>query len=298
MRQHPLFLAAFLAALFLVSCGSLERNIDIKLPEVPRQLVVECYLEAGQPYRVFLTETKGYFDDLDECPLVSGATVIIRHAGRADTLAQAPFLGECTLTNPNFLPFFNQYRTRFYNYGSPVLCPLSYTEGFELEVIDERGGRRLLAQTKMLPPLGIESITMTFNERDKASAFVRTLPDDPAQADFYRLMLHSPSLYSEQGFFNLAIDPDFDATLADARLFNGKSLAWGTPYRYEEGDTLIASVYRIEEAYYTYLNSIQDSERSNGSPFSQPPAIQSNVQGGLGVFTFLSYARDTIYVQR
>ena len=106
------------------SCDSFERNIDIDLPEVERQLVVECYLRVGEPYRLLLTETKGYFDPLDECPMVRGAVAVIEHAGRRDTLIEAVYLGECTLTNPNFIPYFDDSRTRFYNYGSAAICPL------------------------------------------------------------------------------------------------------------------------------------------------------------------------------
>lgn len=284
-------------AIGLSACSSLEQNIDLDLPQVPRELVVECYLEPGQPYRVLLTETKGYFDDLNECPMVRGATVIIRHAGRADTLQEAPYIGDCTLQNPNFVPFFNDFRTRFYNYGSSTICPLSYDQDFSLEIIDHQGNRRATATTRMRPPLELDSLTATFNAAgNKAFAFIKTKTDDPQTADYYRIVLHKGRLYKEEGFFNTAKRPEFISLISDANFFNGKTIAWGTGFEYEEGDTLIATLYRVEEGYYTYLRLMRNSE--NVGPFSQPPVIRSNVSGAFGIFTHLSYDRDTLIVRR
>ena len=43
----------------------METVIEIEMPPIEKELVIECYLEAGKPYRLLLTETKNYFDELD-----------------------------------------------------------------------------------------------------------------------------------------------------------------------------------------------------------------------------------------
>jgi hypothetical protein len=67
----------------LASCSSLEK--DIVLPEPPprRQLVVECYLEQGKPYRMALTESVNYLASR-EIPIVNQAQVKISSTARTD----------------------------------------------------------------------------------------------------------------------------------------------------------------------------------------------------------------------
>jgi len=296
------FFAACCLLLSLTACDSFRRPIDLDLPEVERQLVVECYLRPNEPYRLLLTETKGYFDELDECPMVRGALVVIEHAGRRDTLQEAQYLGDCSLTNPNFVPFFDETRTRFYNYGSDAICPLDYTQDFRLEVIDTANNRSAVATTRMIPPISFGSITLTWNDAgDKAYAFLRA-PDNGNEANFYRIQLHKNRLFRPDsltgGFINIAKNPEFDITIDDEPFFNGEDIAFGTNYDYEVGDTLIATLYHIEKAYYEYLGDLGDSQNANGNPFAQPLKIRSNVQGGTGIFTFLLYDRDTIPVVR
>jgi hypothetical protein len=295
-KLHFLLLFCLLAA--ASSCDSFERNINIDLPEVERQLVIECYLRPGEPYRLLLTETKGYFDPLDECPMVQGAVAVIEHAGRRDTLTEALYLGECTLTNPNFVPYFDDSRTRFYNYGSSEICPLDYNSDFTISVYDATGNRTATATTRMIPPVPITSFVTIWNaDTSKAYAFIRA-QDDGNTVDFYRIQLHKRRLYRPDsltnGFFNVAKNPDFDVTIDDARFFNGEEIAFGTNYDYEREDTLIATIYHLEQAYHDYLEGIDESESANGNPFAQPPTIKSNVSGGTGIFTFLSFDRDTI----
>ena len=288
-------------SLIASSCGNFERDIEIELPEVEKKLVVECYLTPGEPYRVLLTETKGYFDDLDDCPIVKGATVIIKHNGVNDTLSEAFYREEdCRFDNFfGILPFFNADYSRFYNYGSSTICARDYENSFELEVIDHNGERNATATTRILPPVEIDSARSVFNEEDKAYALF-FLQDDATQVNFYRILLHETSLTIEDSIplITLANDPEFDATVDDARFFNGETISWGTNYDYQEGDTLIATVYHIDQAYHDYRETLADAQSSNGNPFAQPGRIISNIQGGTGVFTFLSYDRDTLIIAK
>jgi hypothetical protein len=183
-------LLTLFAAIALSSCDSLERDINLNLPEPERILTVECYLQAGQPYRVLVTETKGFFEDLDACPLVKGATVIIRHNGVADTLDESFYFSpNCPADSLfGFIPFFNADRTRFYNYGSNGICPLDYDNDFELEVIDPNGGRQIFATTRFIRPVQIDSMNLLYKD-GKAGVIVSAF-DDVNTVDFYRVMLH------------------------------------------------------------------------------------------------------------
>jgi Domain of unknown function (DUF4249) len=294
--------SALYACLLSAGCDSFTRNIDIDLPEVQRDLVIECYLRPNEPYRLLLTQTSGYFDSLSQCPMTKGAMVVISHNGQKDTLEEAIYLGGCSLTNPNFIPFFDGSRTRFFNYGSNTICPLDYNNDFVLEVFDTINNRYAIARTRILPPVSISSFTAIWNADSSAAyGFVQAL-DNGSTTDFYRIMLHKTNLYEPDsatgGFINVATEPEFDATVDDARFFNGQNVAFGTGYNYEEGDTLIATFYHIEKSYHDYIETSRDSENANGNPFAQPPTISDNITGGRGVFTFLSFDRDTVIVEK
>lgn len=284
------------------SCDNFERNIDIDLPEVERELVIECYLRPGEPFRVLLTETKGYFDELDDCPTVRGAMVIIEHNGIADTLQEAPYLGTCTLTNPNFIPYFDDARTRFYNYGSSRICPLDFDHDFKIHVFDTANNRYATATTRMLPKVPIASFTYNWNNDTTKAYYLLEVKDSAATVDFYRFIVQKDYVYKPDsltgGLLNVANDAEGSATIDDARFYNGQTIPFGSSYNYELDDTLIATVYHIEQAYHDYLETIRDSEQANGNPFAQPPTIVDNVTGGRGIFTFLIYDRDTIIIQR
>ena len=77
--------------LLVLSCRDMETVVQIELPPVEKQLVVECYLEPGKPYRLLLTETKDFFEDIDACPFVRKAMVVISHGNVKDTLSEAVF---------------------------------------------------------------------------------------------------------------------------------------------------------------------------------------------------------------
>ncbi|MCP4438849.1 MAG: DUF4249 domain-containing protein [Aureispira sp.] len=293
-------LISILAGLVL-SCDSFERDIDIELPEIEKELVVECYLQPGQPYRVILTETKSYFENLQACPFVQGATVVIEHNGVRDTLTEASIYlpGSCddsTLSIPINYPIL--LNTRFANYGSTKICPKDYNSDFKLEIHDHINNRVATAVTRILPPVPLTEIKTEFDEAGEEAYALVSAQDDGSQVNFYRLMLHEGELADNSTFPPTANNPEFDAVIDDARFFNGKLVALGTSYKFSEGDTLIATIYHIDKTYHDYLETARDAQSNNGNPFGQPGTILTNIDGGQGVFTSLSYDRDTVIVSK
>jgi hypothetical protein len=287
--------------LLLFSCEEMETVVQIELPPIEKELVIECYLEAGQPYRLLLTETKDYFEDLAACPFVRGATVVITYGGLRDTLVEATFLNNNCDPNDvpvpyGIIPFFNKDLTRFYNYGSGTICLLDYSQPFTVEVWDTMG-RYATATTQFIPPSPIEQFYAEFNSSGKAYALLST-KDDISTEDYYRLMLHKTSLIKvdRAQSIPLARNPKFDRTLDDGGVFAGKEVTTASNYRFESGDTLIGTIYHLEKSYHDYLESVSDAQGANASPFGQPAVVKSNIKGGQGIFAFLSYDRDTIYV--
>jgi hypothetical protein len=158
-------------------------------------------------------------------------------------------------------------------------------------VVSDTQGRRATATTTMLAPVPIDSVEYKFNDKtgsERKAYFLTTFRDPPTPNNFYRRQLHR----GDPAKGALLKRPESDNSLED-RLLNGKSFVIGTSYRFSSGDTVTATLYHTEEAFYRFRESVRDARNANGNPFAQPSAIYSNVQGGLGIFAVLSYSRAT-----
>jgi hypothetical protein len=267
------------AAILMTSCGSLEKEIDLNLPEYQSQYVVECYLEPGQPFALLLTRSVPYFapfpDSSDllefaESLLVDSAQVKISHNGN-----------EYVLSN---IPFFNPLTKKAFNYFNPTLVPQDYDNSFSLEIITP-DGKNINAKTRLLPVIPIDSVVIERNEKvDTLFRVLTYLTDVPNQENYYRRMLHHNSLDSI---------PEQDFTTFDDFVDDGK-IVFGSGYDFEEGDTVYNTIFHIDRAYFDFWESTFNAVNANGNPFGQPSAIISNLQGdagAIGIFTGLSYDR-------
>jgi len=311
MKKIPyiLFLLVF------VSCN-LERNIEIDLPPYENELVVESYIEAGKPYFLSLSESISYFEipglepvDLNRQiilnidgfeiettlqglidqgiltadaipglpPTFDDALVTITHKGITDTLENILYLIIDPRTNPDN-PFF-----KFYNFISRIPIVADYNDPFFLSIADTQG-RVITGETKFLASVPIDSLRLRFNDTNQAS--LETWLTDPVDpGNFYRRVLNRNSLYS-RAYQDFSFD---DSVLQGSFLL-------GTGYDFEQNDTLISTIFTIDEAYYDFAETFEDAVNANGNPFAQPTRIKSTVLGGIGVFTALTHDRDTIIV--
>ena len=261
----------FMLALAGFSACNMEKEIDLNLPEFQSELAVEGYLEDGQPYRVAVYESTSYFDR-PEPILVPDATVIITHNGHADTL--------------RYSPFYDKETEKFYTHTSRTKVNGQPGESYALEVFDARG-RRLTGFAQFLPKVTIDSVEWKFNSAGKA-LLNTTFKDEGSTTDAYRYQIHKDSLSVRKR--------ETDRFTTD-RLNNGNKMLFGTSYRFEQNDTLLVTLYHIERPYYDFLSTLDDAQNANGNPFAQPSAIKSTVQGGIGVFTTLSYDRKQVILK-
>ncbi|RNI27092.1 DUF4249 domain-containing protein [Rufibacter immobilis] len=272
------FLFLLLLAAGLVSACDMEQEIEVKLPVLPPQLVVECYLENGQPLRLALSESAGYFD-APQATIVAGATVTITKNNEAPiTLKDSVSVDT---KNQKVYTHFNRRRVR----AVPG-------DVFTLQVTDKQG-RRLTGTTTVLPTVPFDSVGYKFNDKpaqtQEAYLLIRW-QDDPAMKNFYRLLTHKKDSSAN------GIDSEMDAEVND-RLRNGKKISYTTTYRFDRNDILDIKLFHVEENYYNFISSVEDARRANGNPFAQPVNIQSTVAGGFGVFTFLNYETKRIIIK-
>lgn len=275
-----LFACVFVS--FLWSCGGLEKEIELELPVYESQLVVECYLKAGEPFVLLLTKSAAYFDpfptedfEFVENILEQEAVVTIRHKGTVYELRNEIF--------------FNPTTQKVFNYFNPELIPEDFESDFVLN-IKAKDGREVTATTRMLPTVPIDSVVVEFNPTvDSLARILTYVAEDPNMDNYYRRMLHVGSLDSI---------PDQDFTTNDDFVDN-EQLVFGTGYEYKEGEIVFNSIFHIDRAYFDFMESVFFAIDANGNPFGQPAAIKSNVSGdAIGIFTFQSVDRVVTTIER
>jgi Domain of unknown function (DUF4249) len=275
--RPPRALLICLPLLLTMLLGCLpQKEVDIEIPPYDRQLVVECYMQVGKPFRLLLTESIGFFEPSDT-PIVTGAQVVISHGNVRDTLKQGFFIEP--------LGF------KFYNFSSTALVPQDYNTIYQIEVTHP-DGRKVTGSAQVQPKTEMGSMSLSYNADSLASLTMRW-QDIPNQADYYLLVLDKGSVYYADQSRDSPLQ--FDFTLDD-RIGDGQQFTVGTLFEYDHGDTLISTLYHIDEGFWRYLNSLDDAASSNGNPFAQPGVLYSTVVGGIGVFTGFDLDRDTIIV--
>lgn len=279
MKSLLTSLSSLVFLLLLNACG-LERDIDLKLPKYEKKLVVECYLERGQPIRLLLTESQDFLDNNLQIPDVRDAQVIIKNN---ETIIPLTY-------NPTFDSIFN----KFYNYTSNFLIPNNPKGTYELEITDTKG-RRVTGTTRFLETLPINEITWEFEDKDRevkldtARAFLLTRHPVSPSGDNYRLIINR----KEGEVYRNQIDFIYRGITAT----NGE-ISIGTSYRFRNNDTVQVLLYHIERQFYTYIRSVEDARDAAGNPFAQPSPILSSVKGGLGIFTTAQYDERFLIIKR
>lgn len=251
---------------FLLQSCSLEKEIDLNLPEYESKLVVECYLEPGEQYRLALTESVDYFDPRIN-PIITDALVIITYNGDVDTL-KFGIISDAT--------------GKVFNYSSPKIVPVDYFSEFSLEIRDNKG-RVVTGRTTIPVPVMIDTVEFHYNEDSLAFPLTKFY-DNRSVTNYYRYQVTRDSYLGDEL-------TDF---VFDDKLITSSQIALNSDYKLNKGNLVIISLYNIHKEYFDFLNSVNSAIDANGNPFGQPASIKSTVQGGLGVFTGLSRDRKII----
>ncbi|GAA4052767.1 hypothetical protein GCM10022409_44600 [Hymenobacter glaciei] len=275
-----------LLLLALAGCGKLQNDINVPLPTYSAELVVECYLEPGKVPNLAVTTSVPYL----------GAV-----------LPQVPTDVTVTLTMPNgrlialdFKPNYNALidtasGEKFHSHIGRDPLVAKAGDVFKIDVRDTKG-RQITGTTTMLAPIPIDSVEYKFNDKtgtNRKAYFLTNFRDPASPDDCYRLQLHKGN--PAKGA--LLKSPEVDISVQD-RLLNGQPFVLGTSYRFFPGDTVTATLYHTDIAYYRFRQSVRDARGANGNPFAQPSTIYSNVQGGVGIFTVLSGTRATKVLEK
>lgn len=327
-RSHIIFFISLCALLSFVSC---EKEITVDLPKVEPKIVIEATIISEQQPLVMLTWSQGYFDPTDLSSLqnmfVHDAEVSI-----SDGTTEYPLEEICTneLT-PEQLEFAAQFlglsveEIQAYNLCIYTNFTLMGQPGTVYHLKVDYQNHHLTSTTR-LPELVYLS-NVYFN-------VISTLPDDSlgfifgsiADPDtignayrwFAKRINKYPNWVPDEELRGRQKDMGFIAPIGsviDDAFFNGLEFEFGyyrgtTPNTtkfddlngergfFKRGDTVAVRGTVVDRNSYKFLYSLETLVSNQGSPFSVPANLESNVKGGgLGAFIGYGAVYDTVICQ-
>ncbi|MDC3337617.1 DUF4249 domain-containing protein [Flavobacteriales bacterium] len=309
-----------LLALFFVAC---EKEIQIELPDVPVELVVEGIVDINRPPLVILTRTQGYFDPIDNNTInglfVNGAVVSLNNGTQTHDLIEI-----CTSSIPDSILVaisgtvgISAEDLQAFNYCVYTsLDPTSFGEAgktYQLNV--QADGKTLTAVTKIPEPVYFDSIWYELGTNQDSLGFVWVDMKDPDTiGNSYRWFAQRINHYTYGPQVGEMKDKQMIAPLGsifDDKFFNGQKFEFaynrgelgnnenqddeGPEERFfKNGDTVVVQFVSIDRPNFFYFRSLEDQIATNGSPFASPGNLESNINGGYGVFSGYGSAYDTV----
>lgn len=300
-----------LLALLLVSC---EKDIDIDVPAVEPQIVVEGTIENGGPPIVLVSKTRGFFE------ATSPEDIANSYSNEA-----AVFVNDQELTSicvedipPELLSQFSE----LVGIAAEDLddLPICGYVGFDIEgAFDTSYELRIELDNQVLT-----ATTKIPNPVVPDSSYFRLWANSPRYGYVFSRFTDPDTLNNAYRVFTKRIGPNvndnptddvyyapFGSTFLD-EFFNGTSLEVGfqrgQPFNssravdtgeeegfFELGDRFVFKFCSISEPSYQFFRTFEQQLGTNGSPFSAPNNVITNIDGGLGVWAGYACVYDTIF---
>ena len=267
-----------IAALSLTACENFQKNIEVDLPNYESENVVECYLRPGRRITLLLTKSSAYFGEVG-IPQVPDAEVTIVAKGENSFVEPMRYR-----SNIPFVP------GEYYNYESAQWVYPDDRSQYFLTVKDRRTGQVITGTTEYLAPPYIDEVEARFRESDSTAFLLTKFQDvDAYERNYYRLVVKKRLAGGNDKIVN---DIKFEGNLK-----TGNQITIGSSYDFKHGDEATVTIYHLSKPYYEFLRTMDAAQQGNRNPFAQPTTVRSTVEGGLGVFTFLTYDERIVEVK-
>jgi Domain of unknown function (DUF4249) len=279
-------LSFFAVVVLLVGC---TKEITIDLPEAESKIVVDGGIYTGQFAQLILTNSAGYFDPVDSTTLagylITNAVVTLSDGAMIDTLRPA-----IDFTLP--IPFV--YR------GSVITGQPGRT--YTLRVVS--GTKTVTAVTTIPQPVPLDSLWYELDGGFDSLGFVWANLNEPAGLGngyrwFAKRLGKDDRFLPPFGsaFFDKFIDGQ-DFNFAFSRGVESGSTAPDDDGpergRFRLGDTVVVQFCAIGMPEVEFFRSYESIVANQGNPFAAPGVVETNVQGGLGIFCGYAPAYDTL----
>lgn len=282
-------LPVVLVSLMFCSC---EKEISVDLPTVEQKIVVDGGIFVGKPAEVTLTWSAGYFDPIDSASIanyvISNALVTVTDGLVVDTL-----IFTVDLNRP--IPFVFR--------GSNILGQIGGT--YTLTVVTD--GKIATSTTTIPVPVPLDSVWFAPEYSGDSLGFAWAHLTDPVGVgNGYRWFTKR---LNEDATFLAPFGSSFDDNFVEGQSFD---FAYNRPAAngstapddnnnergyFKIGDSIVVQFCAIGIGEADFFRTFEIEVSNNGNPFASPGVIETNVQGGLGVFCGYSQTYDTIICQ-
>jgi len=324
--RHFKYLTLFNIIVLSIGFSSCEKEVELIIPPAENKIVVDGYIENGQPPIILLSQTRDYNEVLDANSFndfyLGGATVVVTHNGIRDTLTEIctadlpdeliESVAELTGLNATLLSEVNL--CGYTDLGGTLIGTAGTSYGLEIDL----NGSRLTSTAKIPEVVTLDSLYFRLAGDDPTDSLgfaYAQLTDPDSVGNAYRWFAKRINTYpewSEQA--GEQKDAQFIAPLGssyDDSFFNGLNFEFAY-YRgalassgkeddlnrergfFKTGDTVAVRGTSIDRNTYLYVVSFEAEAGSAGNPFTAPAPIYTNIEGGIGVWAGYAAAYDTL----
>jgi hypothetical protein len=245
--------------LVLVSFGC-QQSITLELPKYDDKVAVYCVLIPGVRTQLYLNLSKSYYqygDTTGDPRFIKNATVTI------------------TNTTDNIIDVFklDSIHTSYYFYiGKYDVLPGKHY------VLDVRyNGKVINAETTVPLPIEIDHYTYTKVKQGGTNGkgyidFDMYIRDRPGEKDAY--------VFGNDDSRTYTTDLGQDGEMMDVHV------KWNIPSNFNINGTfwINGTVTTATRVTGTYLNDLKTQANASKNPFATPVVLQSNINGGIGIF--------------
>ena len=276
------YIFGLLALIIFTSC---EKNINLNLKGSEETLVVDAQIENGVYPTVVLTKSFDYFGKINPQILansfVHNADLKISNGTLTHTLKEYAF------------PFGGGYIGYFYTIDTLNMSTEFkgvFNKQYSLAI---NTGGKLYAATTTIPLLAKYPDSIWFKKTPFSTDTLQRdmmvkSTDPPGLGNYIRYFTKKnsePFLPGENSVFDDAvIDGTTYVVQVDPGIDRNNPVKADSNY-FKKGDTVTVKVCNIDRVTYTFWNTWEFAQVSNGNPFSQPNKVIGNISNGaLGAF--------------
>ncbi|MBO4654728.1 MAG: DUF4249 domain-containing protein [Bacteroidales bacterium] len=288
------------AYLFLtMMLNACQSEIEVDLPDYEPKLVVEGYIENGQPARVMLTRSVPFFQHIDinyvlNHVLVMDAVVTVTSSdGEMERLSFMPS-GE----SPYMFAYVGNMRGK---------------ENTRYDLKIEWGGQTYTASTSIVHTFDLDTIGF-YSMPDMLADTMRTIrllmSDNPAEMNFYQFYVKVHGRKLRDNYWITTMPVAFDDATFNGLTFNFEVLranpsSFLMPQMTEEeeqeyfrmtyrpGDTVYVKYGLIDFDSYQFWNTGGNNAALGQNPFTNPTPTISNIKGDNVTGVWCGYACKT-----
>lgn len=262
-----------------------EKGISFKPKNADTSLVVEAYIENGQPPMVLISRSLDYFSkispDILANSFIRNAEVIVSNGTRTHKLKEYG------------IPTGNGYTVYYYSIDSANLATAfvgEFNKAYSLKITVD--GKEYTANTT-IPPLAktVDSLwwkPAPANPDTTKVVVMSRVKDPPGFGNYIRyfnkvndsVFLPPPaSVFDDQIIDGITYEIEMEKGVDRNQKIDFENYSFFT-----RGDTITLKFTNIDKATFDFWRTMEFSYASIGNPFSSPTKVLGNVKGALGYF--------------